>query len=97
MILEVRRGSLERTSLLLSEVVAVSQEVAATSSRLAKRDLVAGALRAAGPGQARAVAAYLSGVTPQGRVGVGWRTLASLPEPAAEASLTVTDLSLIHI
>ena len=92
MVLEVRRRSLERTSLLLSEVVAVSHEVAATSSRLAKRDLVADALRAAGPGQARAVAAYLSGVTPQGRVGVGWRTLASLPEPAAEASLTVTDV-----
>lgn len=78
--------------MLLADVVAASRAVAATSSRLAKVEALAGALaRAAadGPRTVEVVAAHLAGVLPQRRVGVSWRGLQSLPEPAAESSLTV--------
>jgi DNA ligase-1 len=43
-------------------------------------------------GEAGLVAAYLSNVVPQRRLGIGWRGAADLPEPAADASLTLTDV-----
>ncbi|MGY1775622.1 ATP-dependent DNA ligase [Geodermatophilus sp. SYSU D00804] len=76
--------------MLLADVVAASAAVAATRSRTAKAQAIAGALRAAGPDEAGPVAAWLAGELPQGRVGVGWRTLARTAPPAAAApSLTV--------
>jgi len=77
---------------LLAEVVAASRAAAATRSRLAKTAAVAEALRAAGPADAGTVAAYLSGVLPQRRVGVSWRGLTTVPEPAPEATATVHDV-----
>ena len=38
------------------------------------------------------VVAHLSGVLPQRRLGVGFRSLGSLPEPAAEPGLTVAEV-----
>ncbi len=81
--------------MLLSDVVDTSRAVAATSSRTAKVEALAACLsRAAldGPDTVEVVAAHLSGVLPQRRIGVSWRGLRSLPEPADEPTLTVADV-----
>ncbi|SFN84329.1 DNA ligase-1 [Geodermatophilus obscurus] len=76
--------------MLLADVVTASAAVAATRARTAKAAAIAGALRGAGPGEVGPVAAWLAGELPQGRVGVGWRTLSrAVPGPAAAPSLTV--------
>ncbi|MGY1664314.1 ATP-dependent DNA ligase [Geodermatophilus sp. SYSU D00696] len=76
--------------MLLADVVAASAAVGATRARTAKAAAIAGALRAAAPGEVGPVAAWLAGELPQGRVGVGWRTLSrALPAPASAPSLTV--------
>ncbi|QGN57236.1 ATP-dependent DNA ligase [Nostocoides sp. HKS02] len=80
--------------MLFAEVVDASRAAAATRSRLAKTAAVAGALRAAGPVDAATVAAHLSGVLPQRRVGVSWRGLTALPDPAELPSVTVTEVDL---
>ena len=76
----------------LSRVVEVSRAVGATRSRTAKTELVAQVLRETPPAQVRTVASWLAGALPQGRVGVGWRSLADLPAPAAAPSLTVAEV-----
>ena len=85
--------------MLLAEVVRTHAAVAATRSRLAKRELLADALRAAssddGPDrddQVEVVAAFLSGRPRQRRTGLGWRTLGALPSPAAEPSLSPVEV-----
>ncbi|WP_076263448.1 ATP-dependent DNA ligase [Intrasporangium flavum] len=81
--------------MLLSDVVDTSHAVAATSSRTAKVEALAACLsRAAldGPDTVEVVAAHLSGVLPQRRIGVSWRGLRSLPDPADEPTLTVADV-----
>ena len=81
--------------MLLHEVVTTSRDVAATASRLAKVEALAACLTAAasvGPDTIEVVAAYLAGTLPQRRLGVSWRGLQSLPEPAEEPSLTVHDV-----
>jgi DNA ligase-1 len=75
---------------LIHDVATASAEVGATSSRLAKTARIADVLRAAGPDEAAVVVSWLSGELPQRQIGVGWAALRSLPEPADEASLTVT-------
>ncbi|PRZ06470.1 DNA ligase-1 [Isoptericola sp. CG 20/1183] len=84
--------------MLLAELVDTHAAVAATRSRLRKRELLAAALRsAAGEGdvppeqrgtQIEVVASYLSGRARQRRTGVGWRSLADPPAAAREPSLT---------
>ncbi|GAA6525160.1 ATP-dependent DNA ligase [Intrasporangium sp. DVR] len=79
----------------LSDVVDTSRAVATTSSRTAKVEALAACLgRAAaeGPETVEVVAAHLAGVLPQRRLGVSWRGLRSLPEPAATSSLSVLDV-----
>ncbi|WP_424190433.1 ATP-dependent DNA ligase [Actinokineospora sp. G85] len=78
----------------LTEVVSTSAEVGATRSRLAKVDALAGVLRRAGSAdEVEVVVAFLSGAPRQGRIGAGWRTLASLASSAAPgASLTVGEV-----
>jgi len=79
----------------LSDVVDTARTVAATSSRTAKVEALAACLRRAaldGPEVIEVVTAHLSGVLPQRRIGVSWRGLQSLPEPAAESSLTVKEV-----
>ncbi|WP_245885673.1 ATP-dependent DNA ligase [Xylanimonas oleitrophica] len=85
--------------MLLADVVATSAAVAATRSRLTKRELLAAALRSAaddgGPragDEVEVVAAFLSGRPRQRRTGVGWRSLTELPPPAATPSLGVLDV-----
>ncbi|MET0764478.1 MAG: ATP-dependent DNA ligase, partial [Blastococcus sp.] len=75
---------------LLADVVAASAAIAATRSRTAKAGVIADVLRRADGDEVRSVTAWLSGETQQGRLGVGWRTLARMVgSPAAEPSLAV--------
>ncbi|MEG3614473.1 ATP-dependent DNA ligase [Isoptericola haloaureus] len=85
--------------MLLTELVRTHAAVAATRSRLSKRELLAEALREAAPPSARPpegddgdeieiVAAFLSGRPRQRRTGLGWRTLSDLPPAADAATLT---------
>ncbi|MFD4128077.1 ATP-dependent DNA ligase [Streptomyces globisporus] len=76
--------------MLLAELAQVSLEVAATSARSKKVALLAGLFRDAGPEDVPVVIPYLAGRLPQGRIGVGWRSLGDPVEPAAEPTLTVT-------
>lgn len=80
--------------MLFADVVATSQTVAATRSRLTKVDALAGLLRRAEEPEAiETVVAFLAGAPRQGRIGAGWRTLVELKtEPAAEPSLTVASV-----
>ena len=83
-------------AMLLARLVEVSAEVAATRSRLTKRDLIAALLRetaeGAGPDEVDIAASYLSGTLRQRRTGVGWRGLSDVPSPAAEPSVTLTEV-----
>ena len=78
----------------LLDVAAASADVGASSARLAKIVRLADLLRLAGD-DARVVAvvvSWLSGELPQRQIGVGWAAVRSLPDPAAEPSLTVLDV-----
>ncbi|MFI7238914.1 ATP-dependent DNA ligase [Streptomyces cyaneofuscatus] len=76
--------------MLLAELAQVSLEVAATSARSKKVALLAALFRDAGPDDVPVVIPYLAGRLPQGRIGVGWRSLGDPVEPAAEPTLTVS-------
>ena len=77
----------------LDELLAVSDAVGSTRSRDAKRELVADALRAAtAPQEVELVAAYLAGVLPQRRVGVGWRGLRDRPAPAEQPTVDLREV-----
>jgi len=77
----------------LDELVATSEAVGATSSRRAKVELLAAALRRLEPDEARAGVAFLSGELRQRQIGVGWAALRDLPpDVAAEATLTVGEV-----
>jgi DNA ligase 1 len=82
-------GARYRRGVLLADLVATSAAVAATSSRRAKVEVLAEALRRPGPEEAAAAVAFLSGVLRQRQIGVGWAALRSPPAPAGEPSLTV--------
>lgn len=75
--------------MLFNQVVQTSARVAATSSRTAKVAALAETLAAAGGDELLVVAHYLSGTLRQRRTGVGWRSVASRPQPATEPGLTV--------
>ncbi|MGD8148835.1 ATP-dependent DNA ligase [Ornithinimicrobium sp. Y1694] len=85
----------------LAHLVATSAAVAATRARSAKVERLAATLRDAVPYAAShpdpdrlvaVVADYLAGTLPQRTIGVGWRGLQDLPDPAAESSLTIHDV-----
>ncbi|WP_144679375.1 ATP-dependent DNA ligase [Cellulosimicrobium sp. TH-20] len=84
--------------MLLAEVAATSDAVAATRSRLAKRAAIADLLRrvaddaAGGSAEVEIAVAYLAGELRQRRTGLGWRSLRDLPAPAEEPRLTLTDV-----
>ncbi|WP_182111869.1 ATP-dependent DNA ligase [Actinotalea sp. JY-7876] len=75
--------------MLLADVAATSTALAATRSRLAKRALLVDLLRRTAPAEVPVVARYLGGELRQRRTGLGWRSLATLPEPAAAPTLDV--------
>jgi DNA ligase-1 len=75
--------------MLLAEVAATSEAVAAAPGRKDKTALLAQRLRAAGPQEAAIVAAWLSGRTLQRRTGLGWASLKDRPPAAVTVSLEV--------
>ncbi len=82
----------QNANVLLSEMADASEAVAATSSRLAKIEVLATALHDAGPAEVTIAVAYLSGELPQRQIGVGWATLRQAPPPADTATLTLTEV-----
>jgi len=83
--------------MLLAEVAATSDAVAATRSRLAKRAAIADLLRRvagddAGGAEIEIAVAYLAGELRQRRTGLGWRSLRDLPAPVDAPSLTLADV-----
>ena len=76
----------------LADLVTVSREVSATRSRTAKTEAIAALLARTDADDVGTVVAFLSGVLPQRRLGIGYRSLGSLPDPAAEPGLTVADV-----
>ena len=81
----------------LIELVNVSAQVSATRSRLKKRALLCGALRAAGPNEVRLVVDYLSGILPQGRIGLGPAIVRKAfgAEAAADPGLSLSDVDVV--
>lgn len=78
--------------MLLTELVATTEAVAATSSRLAKIAALATVLRALEPDEVAPAIGFLTASPRQGRLGVGWRSLAGLDAAHASApTLTVLD------
>jgi DNA ligase-1 len=79
--------------MLLNEVVAATEAVGATPSRLAKIAALAALLRGLDPGEVRPAIGFLTASPRQGRLGVGWRSLSALETPhAAGPSLTILDV-----
>lgn len=82
--------------ILLIAVVDASHRAAHNSSRLAKRDAIAACLRGAEADEVEMAVAYLSGDTRQGRIGLGYATLAKLRgAPAAQPTLTLRDVDAV--
>jgi DNA ligase-1 len=69
-----------------------SAEIAETRSRTAKVERLAAVLREGSPEEVRVAVSYLSGVLPQGSIGVGWASLRDQPSPAAERNLSLLDV-----
>ncbi|MEU8119674.1 ATP-dependent DNA ligase [Spirillospora sp. NPDC049024] len=78
--------------MLIADIARTSEAVAGTSGRKAKVSALAECLRAADPGEAATVVAYLSGELPQRQIGVGYAALRDVPPPAAAPSLTVPEV-----
>jgi DNA ligase 1 len=90
--------------MLLSELVTVSRQVAATRSRSEKVTALAGLLRRLAPEEIEPAAAYLSGQLRQGRIGLGAAAVraamaeagagpaAAAASPTAEAALTLAEV-----
>src|SRR4051794_34123938 len=76
----------------LREVVETSEAVAATRSRTAKIETIAGCLARMTPAELPAGAAFLAGEPRQRRLGVGWASLREVPPPAADPVLTVAEV-----
>ncbi len=77
------------------EVVATGEAVGATSSRTAKAEALADLLRRTPAGEVEATVGFLVGEPRQGRIGVGFRTLASATDglaPAGESTLEVAEV-----
>ncbi len=81
--------------MLLAVVVETSTTVGATRSRKAKIDALAQLLRACSTVELPIAVCLLTGEPRQGRVGVGWSTVAAAradAEPSADPKVTVGEL-----
>jgi DNA ligase-1 len=81
----------ENRPVLLAEVARVSTEVAATSRRLAKIELLSDLLGRLEPDEVPVAVAYLSGRAPGGTIGIGWAALRAVPEPAGKPSIDLLE------
>ncbi|WP_341975554.1 ATP-dependent DNA ligase [Microbacterium sp. LTA6] len=79
--------------MMLADAVTTTEEVATTSSRLAKIESVAGLLRRAAPDEILPLTGLLLASPRQGRLGVGWRGISALDVTHADApTLSITDV-----
>jgi DNA ligase-1 len=83
--------------MLLADLVDTSAAVAATRSRRAKVAALAALLERAlleraEPDDVVTLTSYLGGTLRQRRTGLGWRSVAELPEPADSPTLTISDV-----
>ncbi|MBT2597890.1 ATP-dependent DNA ligase, partial [Arthrobacter sp. ISL-72] len=79
--------------MLLDELVRTSEAVAATRSRLAKVNELAGLLLRLDPADIPTAVGLLTARPRQGRVGIGWSGMrAARGEPAPEPNLTIAHL-----
>ena len=79
--------------MLLAELVAASRVVAGTPARSAKVAALADVLARLEPDEVEPAVAFLAGEPRQGKVGVGWASLAAVAAvPAPVPTLTVADL-----
>src|SRR5687767_4879043 len=86
--------------MLLTQLVDTSNEVAATSGRLKKIQLLSELLQQASPDEIAIAIAFLSGSIRQSRIGVGWATLAKAKRHAgtlARLTLQDVDAALEHL
>jgi DNA ligase-1 len=82
--------------MLLANLVASTDAVAATRSRSEKIEEFARLLASATPDEIAAVVGLISGAPRQGRIGVGWATVRGVDsEPVTEATLSVGDLDMM--
>src|SRR5262245_36899311 len=80
---------------LLADVVAVSSEVAGTTSRSRKGAVLAELLQRLAADEVAIAVGFLSGVPRQGRVGVGYATVYGVEHgQAAAPTLTIGDLDV---
>jgi DNA ligase-1 len=78
---------------LLADVVAATEAVAATRARSTKVTVLADLLARLHGDELPVVVAFLTGAPRQGRIGIGWRTVAAIDAaPADEPSVTVLEL-----
>ena len=78
----------------LAQLVSVADAVAATSARTAKRDAIAALLRGLHPDEVEAAVGMLVGDPRQGRLGVGWATVQSIPPAGGSPGTTLDVLDL---
>jgi DNA ligase 1 len=79
---------------LLASLVSASQRVGATSSRLGKVRELAALLQSLPAAEIDVAVHYLSGDTPQGRIGIGYSVLqaAAVKSGAGEPVLSIADV-----
>jgi DNA ligase 1 len=78
--------------MLLQDLVATSEAVAATGGRGVKVEHLAGLLRRLEPAEVAVAVPFLCGELRQRQIGVGYASLRDLPSPAAEPSLTLAEV-----
>ncbi len=85
--------------MLLDDLAAASERVAATRSRTQKVAALAEALGRADADEVEVAATYLGGSIRQRRTGVGWRSLSDPPPAASEPTLRLleVDAALAHL
>ena len=82
--------------MLLADVVATSEAIAATRARSVKVEALAGLLARVEPDEIEPVVGFLSGEVRQGRIGIGWATVASVDATSSETpSLVVADVDAV--
>ena len=94
--LRAARGTCRAATLghvLFVEIATASRVVASTSKRSEKVSILAAVLSRAAPDEIAPVVAFATGSALQGRIGVGWATIADVrPAPAITPSLGVLDV-----
>jgi DNA ligase-1 len=77
---------------LLADLAHTSENVASDSARSKKIGHLASMVGRLRPEEVRVAVSYLSGVLPQGSIGVGWAALRELPAPATDATLELLEV-----